>query len=308
MGQAIWWGHLLMQQQTLIANFLNTESALVEAIRFQKMIWAEGFFFFGMWCFALWTAFKASKDERILQRAQSDFVGAVTHELKTPLTNIRLCLDSLERAGADGEKRKTYIDRAHISLDRLESEIETVLVLAQSSSSELSIDDVQLKLLVEQALAPALDFQKSDLTVTNEVDPTIFLKTSSESVRMMLQMLLNNAIKYSIARKSEDKNSEAALPEVQIQSLVERGVLRVQVKDNGIGLSPEELKLIFKPFWRSDEVKRLSLPGTGVGLTLAKRFADRLKMGLELQSSGAMKGTMATLTFPAHQFEQRTTP
>ncbi|MBX9765668.1 MAG: HAMP domain-containing histidine kinase [Bdellovibrionales bacterium] len=305
MGQAIWWGHLLMQQQSVIAVHVGTEEALSEAYRFQTMIWSEGLFFFGMWCFALWTAFKASKDERVLERAQADFVGAVTHELKTPITNIRLCLDSLERVGPDLEKQKIYMNRAQLSLARLESEIETVLVLAQSTSSDLSVDHVQLTHLVEQALAPALDFQKTGLNIINKVDPDIFLKTSSESVRMMLQMLLNNAVKYSVARKTEEKNPDAFLPAVHVESYIEHGLLRIQVKDNGIGLRQEELKAIFKPFWRSEEVKRLSLPGTGVGLTLAKRFADRLKIGLDIQSPGMMSGTIATLTFPPHQFEKR---
>jgi signal transduction histidine kinase len=126
-------------------------------------------------------------------------------------------------------------------------------------------------------------------------------------VRMMIQMLLNNAAKYSAARKSEERNSQIFLPAVHIETHMNQGNLVLSIKDNGIGLRADEIKAIFKPFWRSEEVKRLSLPGTGVGLTLAKRFADRLKIGLNIRSPGPMAGTTASLIFHSHQFERRVT-
>ena len=302
MAQAVWWGHLLIRQQNLIANTLGTELAQHEAHRFQNMIWSEGLFFFAVWSFAVWTAFRTSREERLFDQAQKDFVGAITHELKTPLTNIRLCLDSVERHQNDPQKQKVYLERANRSVKRLENEIETVLVLAEANA-DLSMDHTQLLALVDQALVPAMDSQKLPIEVVKNIDPTIFLKTSSESVRMVLQMLLNNSAKYSAARAAEGISN--FIPSIQVETRIEAGQLALSIQDNGIGMKPEESESIFRPFWRSEEVKRLSLPGTGVGLTLAKKFADRLKIGLSLRSDGPMQGTIATLTFRAQQFEKR---
>src|SRR5688572_9836812 len=80
-GQTAWWAYLIVSQQS----------------DYRFMIYAEGLFFAFVWIQGTWLIYRSLKKELKLQKAQSDFLSAVTHELKTPLANLRLTLDSLER-------------------------------------------------------------------------------------------------------------------------------------------------------------------------------------------------------------------
>jgi two-component system phosphate regulon sensor histidine kinase PhoR len=286
LGQMLWWAHLIMSQQSALAELLNTSEAMAKAHNYHIMIFAEGLFFLAVLSLGIWVAYRSISKEFQLQRSQSDFLRAITHELKTPLTNVRLCLDSLERGGLSEESRAKYIQRAQTAVDKLVEEVETVLTI----SNKDPLTREKQKFDLHELIRDVAHESSHDVNVKLDLEGALFVFAPYPESRLILRNLIDNAIKYS--------QSDAEKSHISIRTNVENGKVIARISDNGIGLTADEASQAFEPFYRGEDGRRLDPTGTGLGLSLVKRLADTFEIQISLKSEGRGKGTTASVAWP----------
>ncbi len=287
--QMLWWAHLIMSQQSLIAELINSPLAFEKARTYHLMIFAEGVFFFGVLSFGIWMAYKSLAKELKLQRSHSDFLSAITHELKTPITNVRLCLDTLERSHLPEETKTRYIQRAQLAVDKLVEEVETILAISSKNNLARDKQVFDLNDLISTVIQETQILKNTQIVFKKE-NPQLIAAPYEES-RLILRNLLDNALKYS--------GDSSGAVNIQLQS--EKNRVVAKIIDNGIGLTTEEAAHAFEPFYRGEDGRKLDPTGTGLGLPLVRRLADAFGIEISLNSKGRGFGTTANVSWPAEK-------
>jgi signal transduction histidine kinase len=227
-------------------------------------------------------------------RQKTDFVSQVSHELRTPLTSIRMFSDLLagKDAPADAEKTKQYAAVISQEAGRLTRLIDTVLDFSQMERNELPLNLQEIDLIpvikeTLQHLEPNL--QKAGFTVHAEFpDQSIILWADADRVAQVLVNLLSNAEKYSGVGKEI---------EVSVQVKSQRTAVEICVADHGPGIPPGEERKIFEKFYRVDDSLHNGIPGTGLGLALARQIA-RAHQGELSYRARPGGGSVFVLTLP----------
>lgn len=212
-----------------------------------------------------------------LARLQADFVANVSHELKTPLSAIRLYAQTLESGKLHGDPEKTGHCVATILRETawLEGLIEQVLTWRASSRDQLPID--LRRLPVTAALEDAvIRFQgmvdPSEVAFTCSLDTTHPVQHDPRDLQMVVLNLLTNAYKYTGERK-----------EIALRARDEGDTVVIEVEDNGIGLTQGEIKRVFQPFYRAVRPGSATA-GTGLGLAIARYLVQRQHGDLAVRS------------------------
>jgi signal transduction histidine kinase len=206
----------------------------------------------------------------LLARQQQDFVSAVSHELKTPLTSIRMYAEMLREGWASEDKKRTYYEFIHDESERLSRLIANVLQLARMERNDLKLDlkPVRADTLLDMLRSKIhTQIERAGFTVDYALDPQCAARELKVDTDAFIQIMINltdNAIKFS---------QNAAEHRIEI-ALAERAkMLVVSLRDYGPGVQKSQMKKIFQLFYRSgDELTRESL-GTGIGLALVRQLA-----------------------------------
>jgi two-component system sensor histidine kinase SenX3 len=224
------------------------------------------------------------------------FINAVTHELKTPIASIRLYLETLQRHEVDLAQRQQFYSLMLDDTDRLLGTVEQVLKAgevgykhtAHSSTevdfSELVRECMELARTRHHLQAHALHWQGPN--VANGDAVKVF--GDPGELRTAVGNLLDNAIKYS--GDTVDVSVEVETP------TDDRVVLRV--RDHGIGIPADELKRIFKRFYRVPRRSASTAKGTGLGLFIVRAIARAHGGRVFAESGGEARGTTVTLELP----------
>ncbi len=211
-----------------------------------------------------------------LVRVQNDFVSAISHELRTPVTSIRLLLESLQGdrlAPADREQVLTLLAR---ETGRLEQLVTRVLELSklESGAHVYARDRVDVKALVDEAIAA---FDAVTLTnptpITTTIEPDLVIVGDRPILVRALLNLLTNSWKYS----GDDKRI----------SIEARGAGRwvdLVVRDNGPGIDRSEQREIYDQFKRGRAAHETGAPGVGLGLAFVRTIARGLRGKLDFES------------------------
>jgi signal transduction histidine kinase len=209
-----------------------------------------------------------------LNHQQRDFVSAVSHELKTPLTSIRMYSEMLREGWADEERRRSYYDFIHDESERLSRLISNVLQLARMSRDELRVEPQPV------AVAQLMDTIESKVTTQiGHAGFALQLSCSEEAGKHRLAVdhdafvqiiinLVDNAIKFS-ARGNEKVIEFSA-------KVLGDGRVEFAVRDHGPGIARDQMKKIFKLFYRSENELTRETVGTGIGLALVHRLATAM--------------------------------
>jgi signal transduction histidine kinase len=229
--------------------------------------------------------------QRVADVARNSFVAQATHELRTPLTNIRLYIDSLIEDGAeDPLKRSTALNVISQESRRLERIVGDMLSVAEIEAGQLKLQegDVRLDALFQEAKADfAEQARKKEITLRFDLAPKLpVIRADRDKVVLAIHNLVGNAIKYTPAGG-----------EVVVKAFEAGGELAVEVKDNGIGIKPEEQEKIFEKFYRAKDKRISGITGTGLGLALAREVA-RLHGGDISLDSQVDRGSTFTLHLP----------
>ena len=228
-----------------------------------------------------------------LDRLKDDFVSTITHELRTPLTSIRafseILLDNPGLAAAD---RESYLRIIVDETERLTRLINQVLDLAkiESGRAEWQIADVDLKEVVDDsAAATAQLFSDRGATLALRLPPALPLVAADRDrvVQVMLN-LLSNAAKFC----------EPGHGQVTVELRAEDGGVRVDVRDNGPGIRPDEREVIFDKFRQGGNAATGRPQGTGLGLPISREIIVQLGGRLWVES-GPGRGATFSFTLPA---------
>jgi len=222
------------------------------------------------------------------------FINAVTHELKTPIASIRLYLETLQSRAVDDQRRQEFYGLMLSDTDRLLGTVEQVLKAGQAGQRGAKHQRVNVEFdgLVRECMelvrtrhhlqADSLHYEASTqngngFRVFGDVD----------ELRTAVSNLLDNAVKYSGA------NVDVA---VRVQTDAKNVVLRV--RDSGVGIAQEELKRIFKRFYRVTNRSLAQVKGTGLGLFIVRSIVRKHGGKVFAESAGEGHGTTVTVELP----------
>ena len=230
--------------------------------------------------------------EIIEVRRQTSFIDSVTHELRSPLASLRLCLQTQARPQLQPSQREQLREMMLDDVERLSALIDDILEtsrLAQDLASR-QIERVELGALVERCVSTtARRHRLEPSTIAVDVPPGIALETDPVALEVSLRNLLDNAIKYS------DSPREIGLTAQPTPS----GGLCIEVSDNGVGIPRNQLNRVFERFYRVDDETVRSRRGTGLGLFVASALIKGMRGRLRAHSEGPGQGTRMVITLPA---------
>ncbi len=233
------------------------------------------------------------------------FINAITHELKTPIASIRLYLETLQRREVDEARRREFYQLMLVDTERLMVTVEQVLkagAVAQKKASGQRIP-VDFNNLVRECVELARTrhhLPPEDLDYRESLPPSgsARLLGDPDELHTVVTNLLDNAVKYS-----PDGVHIAVELDVPDEELL---VLRV--RDSGVGIPQDELKRIFKRFYRVRRRGRPRVKGTGLGLFIVRSIVRNHGGRVFAQSEGAGKGTTVTLELPRKDLPRKDLP
>ncbi|HEV2989430.1 MAG TPA: HAMP domain-containing sensor histidine kinase [Candidatus Angelobacter sp.] len=224
---------------------------------------------------------------------QDSFLNAVTHELKTPITSIRLYLQTLERRPIDEGQRRDFYRIMLEDTDRLLGTVEQVLKAGEVRTGRAKKDwkEVDLSAMVHESLELARLRHSLDshaLRFSSEPPADITVMGNPEELRTAIANVVENAVKYSGTK-----------PEVIVDVFTpDIDTVELRVRDNGIGIPSGEMKRIFKRFYRIRSRATEQVKGTGLGLFIVRSIARRHGGDAFAESEGEGRGSTFTLRFP----------
>ena len=221
------------------------------------------------------------------------FINAVTHELKTPVASIRLYLQTLQSRELDDEKRREFYRIMLEDSDRLLQTIEQVLQAGSSGSRwrRISRTRLDLGLLSKECVELArtrFHLTADALAYEQRVSAGACMVIGDpDEIKAAIWNLVDNAIKYSAG-------------EVRVRVVLEEvaGRLAVKVSDHGVGISPVELKRIFRRFYRIPASVAIRAKGSGLGLFIVRSVAKKHGGRAFAESDGQGHGSTFTLLLP----------
>jgi signal transduction histidine kinase len=218
------------------------------------------------------------------------FINAVTHELKTPVASIRLYLQTLQSRALDPEKQREFYNVMLADTDRLTHTIEQVLQAGRMKAAQRSLNRERLDFgeLVEECVSLARlrhHLPEGAMQVSRTAAPVV---GDADELRTAVSNLLDNAIKYS-------KTEVHVVAEVV---RVDADHVAVRVRDQGVGISSEELKRIFKRFYRIPGMVAKRVKGMGLGLYLVRSAAEKHGGRAFAESEGPGQGSTFTIQLP----------
>jgi signal transduction histidine kinase len=216
----------------------------------------------------------------------NDLIGMVVHELRAPLTVIRGQAQLARRhVGRDPAKERAAIDTAIEQADRMAAMITELLDHTRLSSNGLSLKVIAFDLVgaVVEAIARH-DYEATPRISLQRPPQSVRVRGDAGRVAQILDNLLNNAVKYS-----------GPGDPIEVSLTVEGDHARVRIADHGIGVPEGERGMLFTPFYRTSRTR--DMPGTGLGLHISKRLAERHGGGIRLEDSSSA-GSVFALTLP----------
>jgi signal transduction histidine kinase len=230
-----------------------------------------------------------------LARQQQDFVSAVTHELKTPLTSIRMYGEMLREGWADEEKQRQYHEYIHDESERLTRLISNVLQLASITRDEPQIDRQQVTTdelldLVRSKIEHQVERAGFQLTISQDDRTTgRHLSIDADCFTQIVINLVDNGIKFS-------RDADKRRIEVQASMGADDTVL-FSVRDYGPGIPKDQLKKIFRMFYRTESELTRETVGTGIGLAIVHQLTTAMDGAVDVVNRDP--GVEFRLAFPA---------
>ena len=217
---------------------------------------------------------------RVLENYRKDYLGNVSHELKTPIFNIQGYISTLLDGGwKDTTINRDYLVRGMKSVDRMIAIIEDLQTITQLEKGELEIEEESFDIIaLVQDVIDAQELKAKEKKISFELmnDPTtsVFVFADKFRIRQVLVNLLVNSVRYG------KENGRTA---IKISDTGEKII--VAVSDTGVGIPKEHLPRIFERFYRADKSRSRELGGTGLGLSIVKHILEAHSQTISVMST-----------------------
>jgi signal transduction histidine kinase len=239
----------------------------------------------------IFTIFVYSQKALRLYRLQNNFINSFTHELKTPVTSLKLFLETFLKHDLPEAERQRYLGYMLNDIGRLGETINRILDLARIESKSYAGDYVIADLVTEtrkffdahRALVAGVRVDIADWH-----GPPLMARIDRGLFSMVLMNLVTNALKYN----------QTPQPRIVVAFARSRRWLQVRVTDNGVGLPKRELKKIFRKFYQVGRSDDMSARGTGLGLYLVQLIARLHRGKSHAESAGPGQGVTIVVSLP----------
>ncbi|MCX7601723.1 MAG: HAMP domain-containing histidine kinase [Meiothermus sp.] len=282
--------HLEVEGERVYVNPERLAAYRAEQVRYLRMFAFEGPVFLLVMLLGLYIIARSLRSEQELKRRQQNFLMAATHEFRTPLSTLRLLVQTLELRELPREKQLAYLGHMAQEVARLEDLTERLLAtsrlaqgLGQVRPEPQDLNQAAGRCLARhqaslKARGATLYFEPFPGPLPVEIDP--------EAFGLVLSNLLDNAVKYSPGEQKP----------VWVRLRAEGGRALLEVEDRGVGLPRAELGSIFEPFYRVGDEQTRHTRGLGLGLYLVRSITEL--MGGRVWAEALPKGSRFVLTFP----------
>jgi two-component system phosphate regulon sensor histidine kinase PhoR len=217
---------------------------------------------------------------RATEQFRKDFLGNVSHELKTPIFNIQGYIETLlDGAINDDEVRIRFLKKAASSADRLNTLVNDLLDISKLESGTLnmnySVFDInELTKEVFDSYANLADLKSIRFRIKEGCDFPFKVQADKDRIRQVLNNLMGNSIAYG----KEDGNTRVGFYDMDQHILIE-------VSDDGEGIEPEHLPRLFERFYRTEKSRSRNSGGSGLGLSIVKHILEAHNQTINLRST-----------------------
>lgn len=277
-SQVLWWAivfcrdvNVIQQLKTQVHQLSSqlglkgmgtVELFFVEANRQKTMFISESIFFALVASLALWLLFRALKREEKTLKTQRDFIEVISHESKTPLTALKLRLESVREKSID-KVVKDDLNRALEEVRRLSGILQKALELNRVEMFSYNKDVFDLGDLTSQLLKRMEPvFNQKEVEVESILEPDLLVHGDAFGIQNTIQSVIENGVHYN----------DSPHKKLTIRVTKEHNQAIVSVSDNGPGITEKEESFIFDKFFRGKAGRKV--PGTGLGLYLAKQIVS----------------------------------
>lgn len=278
-----WWTYLLYQktdqfyqdalkyevlkhstENNPLGSYLNSVEYEKELKRFSRdrvMILTESMVFCVILIFLVFKVKKSVEHEIKMSKQQQNFILSITHELKSPLSSIKLMAQTLKKHTLKEVDKDMLITNSLHEVDRLQNLVENVLLAAKIDNQSYGFLKRKLNLSdLTEALINSFRTSES-LTINSDIQSDLIFNSDKSAMTSIIINLIENAIKYS-----ENKGH------VDVSLFQKEDKIYFVVKDNGIGIVNEEKNKIFDKFYRVGNEDTRATKGTGLGLYIVKQL------------------------------------
>lgn len=266
----------------LLKNIALNTGTTIERIKLQEQLILE--------------KLAAEKLEELNQQ-KSMFVSTVSHDLKTPLTSIKIFAEMLlQNEKLISDKSKQHLEIIEGESDRLTRLINNILDFSkiEKDVKEYFLREVHLNKIVSNVIdLMYYTLKMNDFKITiNTPDFKDCIVADTDAITEAIENLISNAIRFSNNNK-----------EIIVSTFPKDNFVCVSVRDYGIGIDQSDFEKIYNPFFRSDIAKQKKIDGTGLGLPIVKHIVEKHKGKILLESSPG-QGSTFTLCFPVKLFNK----
>src|SRR3989339_2156206 len=216
--------------------------------------------------------FRDVSQSREVDKMKSEFVSLDSHQLRTPLTAIKLFTEMLINGdvGELQDRQKQYLGDIYESTTRMVRLVNDLLSLSRLESGRLRVEPVDTNMIsfiqsIIEEIVPLASSKNIKIVFEKIVDELPSVAIDPTLMRQVINNLITNAVRYSLGRKEGLVNVNIKKKEKNIE---------ISVKDNGIGIPKEVQSRIFEKFFRADNAHEIMADGNGLGLYLVKQIID----------------------------------
>ncbi|MFN3528340.1 MAG: sensor histidine kinase [Bacteroidia bacterium] len=227
-----------------------------------------------------------TEQQQLMETYRKEFLGNVSHELKTPIFNIQGYIHSLlDGALEDQDLTRHFLKKAAKSADRMEHLVKDLLTISEleSGSGKLDLETFDIYELIRD-IFDALEFKAREkqiaLAFKQGCNPPFFVKADKKKIRQVFVNLITNSVKYG----KPEGQTLVGMYDMDKNYLIE-------VSDNGIGIAEEHLSRLFERFYRVDKGRSRDEGGTGLGLAIVKHIIEAHSQTINVRSTPGIGST-----------------
>lgn len=230
-----------------------------------------------------WSEEKKKEIEELKEMAayRREFLGNISHELKTPIFNIQGYVHTLLEGGLNDDTiNKKFLKKSVKSINRMIALVEDLEEIGKLESSDLQLNEENFNIL--ELTKEVIDFMEhkasennTTITISTALSKSIRVKADKKRIRQVLINLVDNAIKYG--------NLENGRIRISFYNFHDNYL--VEVRDNGIGIPEENIKRVFERFYRTEHSRSRDKGGTGLGLAIVKHIIEAHRQTISVRSN-----------------------